>query len=89
MTTMGVICHVRHNAAIPQKHKCKYVLYSMGGYILEASVDQDLRVFLCITQHCSGLLYPQDLQRKLGFFCHPGCSALAYTIPFGTLDTSL
>ncbi len=62
---MGVIRHVRHNAAITQKHKCKYILYSMGGYILEACVDYVRRVFLCSTQNCSGLLYPQDPQRKI------------------------
>ena len=28
-------------------------------------------------------------RRPMGFFCHLGCSDFVYTIPFGTLDTSL
>ncbi len=35
---------------------------------------------------------PEDKNKRDGmfvFFGHPGCSSFAYTIPFGTLDTSL
>ncbi len=52
--------------------------------------DMDAMLKSCKTIQKEGLVWGAcKLFIYFYFFCHPGCSAFAYTTPFGTLDASL
>ena len=56
--------------------QCYNYFYCQIERIYTFIVDMQQNTFLIEINRCK-------------FFCHPGCSAFAYTIPFGILDTSL